>query len=44
MHTGTCDELTSILLSLGPSAKMESTARVKSQLEIGKSRGEVISC
>jgi len=39
-----CGELTPVLVSLGPSAKMESTARVKSQLEIGNPRGEVIPC
>tara|TARA_R100001224_G_C3960519_1_gene128940 strand:- start:530 stop:700 length:171 start_codon:yes stop_codon:yes gene_type:complete len=40
MHTGKCDELTSVLVSLGPVKR--STARVKSQLEKESSRGRAI--
>tara|TARA_R100000231_G_scaffold137013_1_gene112925 strand:- start:3300 stop:3497 length:198 start_codon:yes stop_codon:yes gene_type:complete len=40
MHIGKCDELTSVLVSLGPVKR--STARVKSQLERGSSRGRAI--
>jgi hypothetical protein len=37
-----CGELTPVLVSLGP-LEIRSTARVKSTLEIGSSRGKVIS-
>jgi len=40
MHTGKCDELTSVLVSLGPVKR--STARVKSQLEKEFPRGRAI--